>query len=152
MRLDDDTLVRFQAKWRLNPATQCWEWTAGINCYGYGHFMMRHPKRMERAHRVAYFIFKGKIPKGKLVLHSCDVRHCVNPSHLFTGTHKNNVDDCVAKKRNIFGNRHPNAKLNVAAVKAIRNDTRVESLIALDYGVSEATINDVRNFRCWRHV
>ena len=152
MRRDRDTLKRFADKCKINQSTGCWEWIAGINRYGYGHFMMRDPKRMERAHRVSYFLFNGKIPAGRLVLHRCDVKHCVNPAHLFVGTQKDNVEDCIRKKRKPIGDAHPNAKLTAAAVKAIRKDTRVERLIALDYGVTESTINDVRNRRYWKHV
>lgn len=49
------------------------------------------------AHRLAYTISHGPIPKGKLVLHHCDVRNCVRPKHLYAGTYKDNMKDCLER-------------------------------------------------------
>lgn len=51
------------------------------------------------AHRVSWIIFRGKIPKGKHVLHKCDTPLCVNPKHLFIGTALDNIRDCFNKGR-----------------------------------------------------
>lgn len=59
----------------------------------------------KRAHRISYQTFIGPIPEGLLVLHRCDIRHCVNPEHLFVGTPKDNTDDMIKKGRDKFAGK-----------------------------------------------
>jgi hypothetical protein len=91
---DASTLQRFWAKVAVGPG--CWEWTAGTQ-YGYGRFVLGG--RTFKAHRLSYEISVGVIPDGLKVLHHCDNPPCVNPAHLFVGTHADNVRDREAKGR-----------------------------------------------------
>lgn len=76
----------------------CWLWTASRDRWGYG--MILGPKRRPRlAHRVAWELTFGAVPIGLLVLHHCDIPHCVNPSHLWLGTQRDNLADAKAKGR-----------------------------------------------------
>lgn len=92
----------------------CWEWAGAKNDRGYGRFGV--DGKNERAHRVSYSHFIGKIPRGKLVCHACDNPPCCNPFHLFLGTPKKNVIDMIkkgrAKHRYLYGLDHPKTKLN----------------------------------------
>lgn len=73
----------------------CWEWKASKNIGGYGVYKIG--RKMIIASRVAYQIVHGKIGENIHVLHKCDNPGCVNPDHLFAGTHQDNMDDMVKK-------------------------------------------------------
>src|SRR3990167_3308464 len=77
----------------------CWLWMAAKTHFGYGQLGSECGKTKVQAHRVSYKIFKGEIPKGMCVLHSCDVPACVNPEHLWLGTKYENTQDMIKKGR-----------------------------------------------------
>ena len=87
---------RFDAKWLL-ASNGCWEWVGCIGVWGYGQISFMG--KSKSAHRISWELYKGEIPKGKLILHKCDNPACVNPSHLFIGTWGDNMKDMVAKDR-----------------------------------------------------
>ena len=75
----------------------CWIWHGKANDGGYG--IIKIDGIEHRAHRISFEIFIGEIPDGILVCHTCDVRNCINPEHLFLGTHQDNSDDMISKGR-----------------------------------------------------
>jgi len=81
---------------KVHKTKHCWLWVAG-NKQGYGVFL--DSKRFWGAHRYAWTILVGDIPKNKIVCHKCDAPACVNPEHLFLGTYQDNAQDCLKKGR-----------------------------------------------------
>ncbi len=88
-------LERFMKKIRTDASTGCWIWIAGIKSEGYGGF------EKERAHVVAYKLFKGQIHPGLVIDHLCRNHSCVNPQHLEAVTQQVNVlrGEGIAAKR-----------------------------------------------------
>lgn len=127
----------------------CWNWDGDKN-YGYGR--LRVAESMQRAHRVAWYVYNGPIPDGQYVLHQCDNRACIRPSHLFLGSHKDNMDDMIAKGRSAKGERHSHAKLSEAQVLEIRESTLSTRGIAKVYGISQSQARNVKNGANWRHI
>lgn len=85
-------------KVQIEKLNDCWIWIASRHPRGYGRF--GREGRCDKAHRVSFEMFKGQIPKGLNVCHTCDNPPCVNPIHLFLGTQKDNINDMHSKSRN----------------------------------------------------
>lgn len=98
--MDTSWVDRAHSRTKVNPITQCWEYCGEIVHNGYGR--ISHGGRNVRVHRLSYLSYKGEIIDGRMVCHTCDVRNCWNPDHLFLGTAKDNVDDMLSKGRAFF--------------------------------------------------
>jgi ribosomal protein L19E len=91
---------RFIEKTIPVPFSGCWIWMGAFgNVNGYGNFYLNG--KHVGAHRASWLINKGKIPDEMCVCHTCDVRACVNPNHLFIGSQKDNIHDMIKKGRQV---------------------------------------------------
>ncbi|KKL67586.1 hypothetical protein LCGC14_2133510 [marine sediment metagenome] len=131
----------------------CWEWQGCRLKDGYGLIGRGGGKRgMLRVHRAMWEIVFGPIPDGMDVLHRCDNPPCANPTHLWLGTHADNMADMIAKGRcaDRAGEKNGNAKLTWEQVKAIRADTRFQRVIAAEYGVVPQLISQIKLGQIWK--
>lgn len=163
------------------PVTEsgCWIWLGNTVC-GYGTVNLGD--RTRRANRVAFELANGEIPDGAIICHRCDVRECVNPAHLYAGTHADNARDAMLRKRLPSGDQHwmkrsPEkiargdrqgthtkpwtrsrgeahgmSKLTAADVIAIRSDVRHRGAIASSYGIAKTYVNQIKARSTWKHL
>lgn len=143
----------------LSP-TGCWEWN-GSTRNGYGRITVGSrtdgTRRTMSAHRLSYELHFGDISEGMEVCHKCDNRRCVNPYHLFLGTHQDNIDDREQKGRNNppKGEKHPKAKLTEADVLAIREKRKQGKSfgkLAEEYSVNKKTIINAVTGKSWSYL
>jgi hypothetical protein len=129
----------------------CWIWTGHKIKGGYGQIGYGG----ELVHRFSYTRFKGKIPEGMCVCHSCDNPACVNPEHLWLGTTQENNQDKIDKGRQIRGEKIGTSKLKEFQIKEIieklSNGEKIIK-IANDYNVSKGSILHIKNKRSWTHI
>lgn len=145
------------SEYTADPVTGCWNWNGCTNAKGYG--MMGRRAAGEHhyyAHRWAYAVCVGSIPRGKIVCHRCDNPTCINPAHLFLGTHSDNALDREQKGRgrDSSGENNPTASLTWAKVHAIRAAYRRGKTRQVDlarrYGVDQTTISSIVRNKTWR--
>ncbi len=146
------TKDRIEKKVERIPEGGCWVWMGTTTVRGYGQLISNNRKHY--AHRASYEAFIGEIPKGMHVCHACDNVYCVNPSHLFLGTQKQNLEDMAKKGRSTRGERNPMAKLSkedVEDIKYLFTAGNSDSEISKEFGVCRQTINNIRNGKVWNH-
>ncbi len=148
---------RFLSQVDTTVVSGCWEWRGFVSPRGYGRFYFRGSKW--QAQRAAWVFANGEVPPDLLVLHHCDNRRCVRPSHLFLGTPLDNMRDMIAKGRQ----RHPIRyglrtwhKLTEDDVRAIRaaysSGGMTQDALASQYGVSRRLIGGIVTGKRWRSV
>ncbi len=141
---------RFMEKIEISPKTGCWLWAAQT-VDGYGQFKLASG-RIVPAHRFSYEFFIGPIPPKKLLIHSCDVRHCVKPRHLVIGDHSDKCRNAIRHHRFQMGTRHYNARLTPDAVRLIRGSNAPHAELARLFGVTPGAISAVRRGETWQSV
>ena len=114
------------------PNSGCWIWSGWIHKQGYG--CLRVDGKTKLAHRVSYETAYGQFPQQLDVCHKCDVTGCINPDHLFLGTHKENMADRAKKGKCNF------SKLTERQISRIVLDPRPSHILAKLYGVTPTAI------------
>lgn len=124
---------------------ECWIWSGGKDKDGYGKAFSG------RAHRYSYEVFRGPIPEGLVVCHSCDVPACVNPSHLWLGTSQDNSADRNRKGRQARQHRiRPTITVEQAVeMRRLLHCGMTQKVAAEKFGVSAAMAWLVKHGRTW---
>lgn len=148
---------RFWKKVDKKSDNECWNWTG--SCFKFGYGQIRIKNKMIKAHRFSWEIHFGKIPDDKpCVLHHCDNPKCVNPSHLWSGTYKDNTKDMINKDRanKAKGENIGTSKLTENQVKQIKllysQKKLTQVQISKIFNVSRETISHIYTNKIWRHI
>jgi len=142
--------VRFWRNVDKQDDSACWNWIRSTLRGGYGKTERKRGKAFS-AHRAAWELTYGPIPKGMLVLHHCDNPRCVNPKHLWLGTQKDNVHDAFSKGRRHGrpGESNPIHKLTEQEVLEIRDSALSQCALAGMHGVSPSLISRIQHGERW---
>jgi hypothetical protein len=162
--MDERTLERFLAKVDKQTkvtspfvSTPCWLWTASARNGGYGVLRTQIDGRWSSsvASRLAHAHWNNDPIEGLIVCHRCDTPSCVNPEHLFLGTHQDNISDMWEKGRGARGDDHGQSKLTTDRVLAIRrrySEGETQEELGEEFCVSIPTISRIVHGHEWSHV
>lgn len=119
---------------RVVKSDGCWVWQKGkATTYGIC--------RRQRAHRVSYELHVGPIPNGLFVLHRCDNPPCVNPKHLFVGTHIQNMDDAILKGRlRSDGNAKVTPEQAAEIIRLVKARQTTKTAIGARFGIGPTSV------------
>jgi hypothetical protein len=141
----------------VEKTDMCWLWIGAKAKNGYGVLQNRIKGKLETAHRISWQLHFGPIPANLFVCHHCDVRHCVNPKHLFLGTARHNIKDASLKGRlngrNVGrGERQGSHKLTEDNVRLIRDMKGSYRAIARQFDISHQAVSYIKRRQWWKHL
>lgn len=148
-----------EIKSNKNLKSGCIEWLGYLNSQGYGHipdyYWARYYK-ITKAHQLSYIIYKGDYNRKLCICHRCNNSTCINPRHLYAGTHKDNMRDMVRAKRfnNHKGSKNSQAKLTEQEVYEIRDLCTVLKYIDIAplYNISDTLVRYIHKRQIWKHI
>lgn len=169
-QLSQQRAKSFLSKIDTKSPKECWNWKAGKDKIGYGRFFLNG--KQQYAHRVSYFLSKGLIPDGMVVMHKCNNPSCVNPTHLELGTQLENIQQRDLSGRGNFskgenhylkknpslstkGCNHGQSKLkndDVLMIRKLSLDGERSKAIANLFNVSAKTIQRITSLKSWTHL
>lgn len=136
---------------KVEKTDNCWLFRGGLTASGYGNFWTRNAKSGSiSAHRFSYELANGPIPAGTVICHTCDVRNCVNPAHLFAGTYSDNAQDMITKGRQVIG--HRKRKLTPDQVRDIRSSHLPYSSLTIEFGISYNAIFRIKHRQTYKDI
>lgn len=151
MKLADDIFAHAIPE----PNSGCWLWERGIGTAGYGSIKIN--RKTKGAHVVSYEVANNcSILSGYCVCHTCDVRLCINPNHLFLGTKADNQADMARKGRShVSRNRgevNHKSRLTASEVYLIRDDPRPYRAICEAYSIKKSAVSAIKKRKTWKHI
>lgn len=134
------------------PMSGCWLWGGGTIKAEYKRYGKISGKL---AHRLSYEMHIGPIPNGMFVCHHCDTPLCVNPAHLYAGTHMDNMRDVRVRNRSKRPRIAP--KLSDDGVREIRNyrPQKGEAFVKMfckKYGIGKTYVHEIRDGTSRKYV
>lgn len=132
------------------PNSGCLLWTASVSEFGHGQ--VRVDGKLRPAHRVSWEQVNGPMPDHLFACHKCDVASCIEPAHVYPGTHRQNMDDMLARERQVRGEKNGQSKVTDEIVMQIRARSGTNVEIAAEFGISETAVCVIRSGRRWKHL
>lgn len=138
----------------VGGADECWPWRFTVNNYRFPYGSYRFSGQTQKAHRVSWQLHYGPIPNGMSVCHKCDNPPCINPAHLFLGTHAENMADMASKGRAGAprGEASKCAKLTADQVLSAKRDLATDTVseVARRFGVAHSTMRRIKTGEGWK--
>lgn len=142
----------FHSRYVKDAVSGCWNWLGYTTSDGHG--TAHHEGKGWMAHRLSWYLHRGPFDLSLKICHRCDNPKCVNPNHLFIGTHQDNQYDKISKGRQAKGSGHGRAKLTEQDVRRIRTEKCgiLPSALAREYKITLRAMINVINGITWKHI
>jgi hypothetical protein len=157
-----DLKIKIDSLCTPEPNTGCWLWIGSINKFGYG--MVGYNRIQNYAHRLSYEVYKGSIPEGLLIRHSCDQPSCVNPDHLELGTDMDNNKDMVNRGREWYQKTVSNFRVGESVSNSKYTESQIVNVykllkqgvpvceISKTLNIPRNHISNIKSGKCWNHI